>query len=1253
MTCRSKRCELDADHSHDLKPTRLACSPRDDGTLSPGIASLVLLAAFVLGTPIDAAAPVVPRLVLRADGPVAPIRAMSFSNDSTRLYAAGLDKVVHAWQVGWNQDANASTPPQVTYTGPIVWELARGNRGIINAMAVHPRGAEMVLGGVGARQQTGDLVVVDLAQESVVTSLPLPQARAVAARDGRIGTAGHVDAVVAIDYSPSGDRIATRDERGGLFLWRRAAEGKMEGRRLIQPSTTASRFALPALFLDDQTLVYSRLRADGDCQLVRRRLLGGGEVVFPEPYPRRVAALVRDPRGKFWASADALGHVNITSLSDPNRRTQLTTTLPEITAMAAGGDDRLAVVSTESVDGRPGRTVLDWFDVATRQRLATFEVGGRELSRAVAVSPNGRFIASVREDDREILVWQVESDDQPLDPAALKSVAPAVATSASVPVRRLAISVQGDQLGWSDRADATQFPYSLDLQTGDISTIGLLSGGTESIPEVPAEPAREQPPWRMAQEEIDGWRFALEGSPTDTLRLIDQRPRGDGTGEVTWTIRLDPTWQGYYRTHCFLMDPDQPDRPIGVAVGTEHVDGIFLYHFADSPPAGGAAESPAESGRRRTPELVRWYRDHSGAITTLIPSLDQQTLFSGSEDRTIKMWSLAEAFEPTGRAADRFNQASFWGCDFRVEAGQVRVRQVNADGIAHARSLRDGDSILRVQGYDRERPNQIIEARVDLDRPNQADAAKMIATLNRVSPLRQVLVEAMPAADDGAGPGENPDQKAFIIRPAWEPLLTLFADDRGEWAIWTPDGYFNASAAEGGDLFQWLINRGQDQPPRLLAGGSLSKRFERPDIIQKLLSGIAAAAALAADDVAAEDLATTIAGIPEVQIVSPSAEQSIASDVPLTVTAMVNFGDADSDAYELRATMDAIRLGPPKLRSVGENQVEATWQLDDPPTGQLNQIHVLATERNGALASFYSGDVAFRRGSSTRPTPYRLHVLSLASEEYRGPIAEARNGFGRLDYPVDDVDSVLDTLRKKQQLGQGTYRLGEVTRLQDAEITVDAVGSAIDAMNQQIDATDGPQVLVLYLSGHGTTVDGQYFYVNTSAESPEEETLRRQAIPWSLLARAGRPGCQVIAMIDTCHAGTVVDAKSRIRDPARHGCLVLAAASGRNPAKEYPALGHGCFTFFVLLAMEGRADGSLAQSDDTSQSDDRRQGAGGLDANGIVEVEELMAYVRREVTKLTGSQQVPTATPSRLADVLRLPLVRTSGGGESTGGGVD
>ena len=1120
----------------------------------------------------------------------------------------------------------------------------------------------MILGGVGARQQTGDLAIVDLALESVVTSLPPPEARAVAARENRIGTAGHINAVVSIDYSPSGDQIASRDERGGLFLWQRTGRGDFESQRLMPPSKADFRFALPVLFLDEQTLVYSRSQGDGNCQLVRRRLPGRGEVVFPESYPRRVAALVRDPRGKFWASADVLGHVNVTSLNEPNRRYQLNTTFSEITAMAAGGIDRLAVISTESVDGRPGKTVLDWFDVASKERLATFKVGRREISRAVAVSPDGRFVATVCEDDRRILVWQVAADNQPFDRDKLQRQTPAIVRSASVPVRRLAISQNGDRLGWSERSDAINFPRTLALQTGEISVVGPPSDQSDPNRRVPLSPRPQQPPWRIASEQLDGWQVLLEGSPVDTIRLIDQGSQGDeGSRETSWTIRLDPTWQGYYRTHCFVMDPDRPGVPIGLAVGTEHVDGIFLYHFDDES-ADHPGNDQTSTGRRaraaraaRAARLVRWFRDHSGAVISLIPSLDQQSLFSASEDRTIKMWSLVDAFDPPAKSPDQFTRISFWGCDFQVEGGKVRTRRVSADGIAHRRRLRSGDTILRVQGYDRKRPDQIIEARIDVDRPDPADARKMIATLNRLSPLRQVLIEATASAEAGVGPRK----KAFVIRPAWEPVLTLFADDRGDWAIWTPDGYFNASAAEGGDLFQWLMNRGQDQPPRLLAGGALSKRFERPEVIKKLLSGVGNAAALAATEVPTDSLGATITQIPEVRIVSPSAEQTIASDAPLTVSAVIDFGAADPDAYELRAIVDATRMGAPRRRSIGGNRSEVTWQLEKPSIGRLNQIEVLATQRGGALASFYSGDVAYRRGQSMRPTPYRLHVLSLASENYRGPIAKARNGFGQLDYPIEDVDAVLATLKDMQRGGQANYQLGKIIRLHDEEITVRSVQLAIESLNEQIDVSDQPQVLVLYLSGHGTTVDGQYFYVNTSAESPEEEVLRRQAIPWSLLAQAGRPGCQVIAMIDTCHAGTVVDAKSRIRDPARHGCLVLAAASGRNPAKEYPALGHGCFTFFVLLAMEGNADGALAQPDalappdSLAAVDEGRSATVGLAADGTVQVEELMAYVRQEVAKLTGYQQVPTATPSRLADVLRLPLVHASRDGQSDGAPVD
>src|SRR5208283_2862126 len=55
-------------------------------------------------------------------------------------------------------------------------------------------------------------------------------------------------------------------------------------------------------------------------------------------------------------------------------------------------------------------------------------------------------------------------------------------------------------------------------------------------------------------------------------------------------------------------------------------------------------------------------------------------------------------------------------------------------------------------------------------------------------------------------------QPAFQLLPAWQPLATLFASEKGEWAFWTPEGYYDASI-NGYHLFGWQVNRGVQRLP--------------------------------------------------------------------------------------------------------------------------------------------------------------------------------------------------------------------------------------------------------------------------------------------------------------------------------------------------------------------------------------------------------------------------------------------------------
>jgi WD40 repeat protein len=75
-------------------------------------------------------------------------------------------------------------------------------------------------------------------------------------------------------------------------------------------------------------------------------------------------------------------------------------------------------------------------------------------------------------------------------------------------------------------------------------------------------------------------------------------------------------------------------------------------------------------------------------------------------------------------------------------------------------------------------------------------------------------------------------------------LLTLYPSADGQWVIWTPTGYFDASA--GADrLIGWTINRGPNSAADYFSLGRFRDKFQRPDVIDQVFSTLDVTAAVA------------------------------------------------------------------------------------------------------------------------------------------------------------------------------------------------------------------------------------------------------------------------------------------------------------------------------------------------------------------------------------------------------------------------
>ncbi len=88
-----------------------------------------------------------------------------------------------------------------------------------------------------------------------------------------------------------------------------------------------------------------------------------------------------------------------------------------------------------------------------------------------------------------------------------------------------------------------------------------------------------------------------------------------------------------------------------------------------------------------------------------------------------------------------------------------------------------------------------------------------------------------------------------------EELLAFFphADGR-RWVLFTPSGYYDASPGEGTaageSLFGWAVNRGPDQADDFYSAARFKDRFRRPDVIDRVLTTLDEAEAVAQADAA-------------------------------------------------------------------------------------------------------------------------------------------------------------------------------------------------------------------------------------------------------------------------------------------------------------------------------------------------------------------------------------------------------------------
>lgn len=1086
----------------------------------------------------------------------------------------------------------------------------------------------------------------------------------------RINVHGHTGSVRALGFTPDGTRLCSGGWDKVIQVWNlRAATRDLQG-VFLRERTIRWQVARGPLG-QIHTLAVSP--TDGLLAFAGHSAMGSlGEILLVHPlrgtlehvldgHRQAVCSLAFSPDGAWLVSADVQGQVTLwqsprwkpRTLYAPDEKTYGVERARKIAAQPhfrpvafAAGDVILPVNVGED---RAGRLLwkLQRLPIAHPEQAQTLDTLHRGMVTAIAASRDGRHLASA-DLAGHLFLWDLGAATvRPVQPGATVlslAFAPggdslAVGTAqragngtgefqvwdvgtASLRRRRntadhvtaCAVRLDGRQVAYTGGKDFEVFVEPFDGSAPPV----VLGGKGRRILKVAF--AREEPFYRVAfgvqlqQRGFNDYGDLERTFDPQRLELAPQRPidaQAWITGQTyagTWSVQWQPhglqllrdgqprgvvtletaLQEGSPRSYCWIPDPQ--GQPWAIAVGTDVQNSIYVYRLAETGPC----------------PLLRHFRGHQDAVLSLAVSRDVRYLVSGSADGTLAFGSLAD-----------YQQGSTlwgrWGGQLAVEAPaagprQLVVQRLHPAGPLYYKGVREGDVITAIRWYAASPGQQKFEA---------TEPEPMLAALRDMA--WGTLVEFRTRRGGVSQPG-------FQLRPAWPALASLFVSADDEWALWTPEGYFDASV-NGHTLFGWQVNRGVDRLPAFYRADHFRHRLEQPSVLEHLLpAGNLPEAFRRAALKPAEDLPATvshqIAQSPALEILRPEFDAQVAGN-EAQVLARVQVPLA-TELVEAKIYANGVAARDRRLvaQRRTERYVEHTYQWQVPlPAEETSLLQVVVGTKTDVTAS---SDLVVRRVNPPPPRQRKMYLLAVGINRYADPKVPP------LEFSTSDARAFCEVLR---QHSRGLYDIVAETLLLNQQVTPTAWRQSLEQMRRRMRDQVGPDdLLVLFLAGHGweDVRSGQYFFIGHEFRMANLGRSYEGCLSWDDFRLLADIPCRKLVFLDTCHSGALQPPRSRnlkaaIRRLQEDVIFTVAASKGGQLAAEHPDWKHGVFTKCLLDALKGK-DIPAARPEIT--------------LNDVVRyVESMVPRVTSSLTQGARTQE-PVAAPDNLLPYAKIPLTR-------------
>jgi len=653
-------------------------------------------------------------------------------------------------------------------------------------------------------------------------------------------------------------------------------------------------------------------------------------------------------------------------------------------------------------------------------------------------------------------------------------------------------------------------------------------------------------------------KLVVTGSTDNAVRLWDAESGKEiramkGHGGPVFSVAFSPDGKyvvsGGWDGRCILWD-----------VATGHAMGIYRFHGETAPitvsftPNGmylltAGLDHKLILGDIDSGEIVRDFMGHTNNVPSIKYSSDGKYMLTAGWDGMAFMWDLA-----TGLKVQRF----------RGHQGPVYDIAVNNKG-----------DMVATGGLDKE---------IRIWDPVSGEQIKTLTGhLGAVTSLTfsQDGRQLISGSRDGS-------TRVWDIQTGQELFAHYFAGEN-DWLVKSPDGYFYSTDGARNSIFfvrgfeSYNIERFFEDfyRPGLIKEifGNIRTRTRELNIINKLDSSPS----------------------PEVEVISPKNNTTTEIAQAEVLVKITNMGGGISEI---------------RVKNNGKIVISDKEDLDK-VTRQGKSIYksykvpLIRGENYLAVSAFSHGRIESSQeytevnlGGEIRPS--NCYIMAIGINNYQNPRLN-------LNYAYADARGFVDLIK---QDSKKLFKNIKVTELFDERATRKNILESLDKLIGEV----GPQdVFYFYYAGHGSLVDDKFYFIPTeNTRLYEQESLDSAAIYAGLLKDKLQKiqALKQVVIVDACHSGGSTEIlaergageeKALAQLSRSAGVHIMASAGSEQTAGEFKDLGHGIFTYVLLKALSGEADGAPK--------------------DGKVTVYELKSYLDDQVPELSkkfkGSPQYP------------------------------